>query len=391
MKAMEQQQQRLLLLMAFVMPFSFSVWMVLINNFSIDVANFTGREIGILQSLREVPGFLAFTVVFALLLIKEQRLALISLLTLAVGIAITGLFPSVAGLYFTTVLMSIGFHYFETLNQSLTLQWVSKEQTPAFMGKALAVKGGAAILAYASLWVLYRWLELDYLWLYLGFGGVSVLAVVYLMLRYPLFPTHHEQHKHLVLRRRYWLYYLLTFFSGARRQIFVVFAGFLMVEKFGYDVADIAALYLINQSFNLLFAAKIGAWIGRVGERKALILEYSGLILVFAGYAVVEHPWAAAGLYVVDHFFFALAIAIKSYLQKIADPQDMASTAGVSFTINHIAAVVLPVVLGVLWLYSPAWVFAIGSMLAALSLLCSLLVPRRPCAEQPTLLAIARS
>ncbi len=111
MKAMEQQQQRLLLLMAFVMPFSFSVWMVLINNFSIDVANFTGREIGILQSLREVPGFLAFTVVFALLLIKEQRLALISLLTLAVGIAITGLFPSVAGLYFTTVLMSIGFHY----------------------------------------------------------------------------------------------------------------------------------------------------------------------------------------------------------------------------------------------------------------------------------------
>lgn len=246
-------------------------------------------------------------------------------------------------------------------------------------------------MAYASLWVLYRWLELDYLWLYLGFGGVSVLAVVYLMLRYPLFPTHHEQHKHLVLRRRYWLYYLLTFFSGARRQIFVVFAGFLMVEKFGYDVADIAALYLINQSFNLLFAAKIGAWIGRVGERKALILEYSGLILVFAGYAVVEHPWAAAGLYVVDHFFFALAIAIKSYLQKIADPQDMASTAGVSFTINHIAAVVLPVVLGVLWLYSPSWVFAIGSMLAALSLLCSLLVPRRPCAEQPTLLAIARS
>ncbi len=223
MKAMEQQQQRLLLLMAFVMPFSFSVWMVLINNFSIDVANFTGREIGILQSLREVPGFLAFTVVFALLPIKEQRLALISLLTLAVGIAITGLFPSVAGLYFTTVLMSIGFHYFETLNQSLTLQWVSKDQTPAFMGKALAVKGAAAILAYASLWVLYRWLELDYLWLYLGFGGVSVLAVVYLMLRYPLFPTHHEQHKHLVLRRRYWLYYLLTFFSGARRQIFVVF------------------------------------------------------------------------------------------------------------------------------------------------------------------------
>ena len=112
--------QNLLLAMAFIMPLVFSVWMVLLNNFVIEKAAFTGIEIGILQSLREIPGFLAFTVIYVLLFIKEQRLAIVSLIVTCIGVAITGFFPSVLGLYLTTIIMSIGFHYFETVNQSLT-------------------------------------------------------------------------------------------------------------------------------------------------------------------------------------------------------------------------------------------------------------------------------
>ena len=106
------------------------------------------------------------------------------------------------------------------------------------------------------------------------------------------------------------------------------------------------ALFLINHVFNFLFAERIGALIGRIGERRALMFEYIGLIGVFTAYAFVDNPYIAAGLYVADHMFFALAIAIKTYLQKIADPAEIASTAGVSFTINHIAAVIIPAVLG---------------------------------------------
>ena len=108
--------ENLLLAMAFIMPLIFSVWMVLLNNFVIEKANFTGKEIGILQSLREIPGFLAFTVVYVLLFIKEQKLAIISLAVTAIGVIITGFFPSVIGLYLTTMIMSVGFHYFETVN-----------------------------------------------------------------------------------------------------------------------------------------------------------------------------------------------------------------------------------------------------------------------------------
>ncbi|MCU7919333.1 MAG: MFS transporter [Candidatus Thiodiazotropha sp. (ex Epidulcina cf. delphinae)] len=373
-----RQPEILLLLMAIAVPLSFAAWQTLLNNFAIERAAFTGREMGILQSLREIPGFLAFGVVFLLLLIREQRLAFISLALLGIGTAITGIFPSVVGLYITTVIMSIGFHYYETLQTSLALQWIDKSRSAETLGRLIAAGSFASIVTFGLIWLGNDLLKLDYLWIYLVMGGLTVAIALIAWLGFPMFPQKTEQHKHMVLRKRYWLYYTLTFMSGARRQIFVVFAGFLMVEKFGYSVSQIAMLFLINAGINVFLAPRIGRMIGRIGEHRALLIEYAGLILVFSGYALVETAWIAAGLYVIDHLFFAMAIALKTYFQKIAAPEDIASTAGVSFSINHIAAVIIPAAFGFIWLSSPSLVFYAGAAMAALSFLLSLFVPDAP-------------
>jgi predicted MFS family arabinose efflux permease len=364
--------------MAVAVPLSFAAWRTLLNNFAIEQAAFTGQEMGILQSLREIPGFLAFGVVFLLLIVREQRLAILSLLLLGAGTAVTGFFPSALGLYVTTVIMSIGFHYYETLQTSLALQWVDKSHAAETFGRLISVGSFASIVTFGLIWLADDLLALEYQWIYLLMGGLTLLIALAAWTAFPLFPQHTEQHKHMVLRSRYWLYYTLTFLSGARRQIFVVFAGFLMVEKFGYSVSQIALLFLINASLNTLLAPRIGRLIGRIGERRALLLEYAGLIGVFVGYALVEHATAAATLYVLDHLFFAMAIALKTYFQKIAAPEDIASTAGVSFSINHIAAVVIPAAFGIIWLSSPALVFLLGAVMAAVSLAFSLLIPEAP-------------
>ncbi|WP_199482298.1 MFS transporter [Vibrio owensii] len=370
--------QNFLLLISIIVPIAFSTWMALLNNFVIEKANFDGADIGLLQSVREIPGFLAFTAVFVLLFIREQRFMLVSLAMLTLGTAITGYFPSLFGLLFTTLLMSTGFHYFETLKQSLSLQWLSKEEAPEMLGKFISVGALASLITYGAIWVLLEQLKLDFKTVYLLAGGTGFILIMVMAFAFPEFKTEVPQNKKLVLRKRYWLYYALTFMSGARRQIFTVFAGFLMVEKFGYSAADITLLFLINYLFNFLFAKRIGRFIGAVGERKALMFEYVGLIFVFVGYGLVQTAEWAAALYVIDHLFFALALAIKTYFQKIADPADMASTAGVAFTINHIAAVVIPVTFGVIWLVSPSSVFYIGAAMAAVSLLLSLNIPAKP-------------
>jgi len=364
--------------MASAVPLSFATWMALLDNFAVHSANFTGREIGILQSLREVPGFLAFLIIYVLLVIREQRLAILSLLLLGVGTALTGFFPYATGLYVCTVLMSIGFHYYETLQTSLTLQWIEKERTAETLGRIIAVGSFSGLIAYALVYVASKQFNLSLTWIYLAAGAATVSIALLAWRLFPMYPQRVTQHKHIVLRRRYWLYYALTFMSGARRQIFIVFAGFLMVEKFGFGVSDIALLFLANALLNIFLAPRIGRLVGRIGERSALLLEYAGLIVIFTAYAFVESAGVAAGLYILDHLFFAMAIAIKTYFQKIADERDIASTAGVSFTINHIAAVFLPVVLGLIWLTSPAAVFLAGAGMALISLLLSCLIPKNP-------------
>ena len=378
LKRLRNRPEILLFLMAGAVPLSFAAWQALLNNFAIERAAFSGAEIGILQSLREVPGFLAFAVVFLLYVLREQHIALVSLALLGIGTAVTGFFPTVLGLYLTTVFMSVGYHYYETIQTSLSLQWVDKKNAPEVLGRIIAVGAFTSILTFGAIWLAFDFAQLDFVIVYLIAGGATLGIVMMCSLFFPTFPTKVKQVRHMVLRKRYWLYYGLIFLSGARRQIFIVFAGFLMVEKFGYSVAAISTLFLINATLNMLFAARIGRLISVIGERTALIFEYVGLIGVFIAYAFVENSQIAAGLYIVDHFFFALAIAIKTYFQKIADPADIASSAGVSFTINHIAAVVLPAILGVLWLNSPSLVFLVGAGLAGLSLFLSLNIPKQP-------------
>ena len=375
-----QRPDILLYVLAAGVPLSFATWQALLNNFAIERAAYTGVEIGILQSLREVPGFMAFTTIFLLLIWREQTFALVSLALLGVGTAITGLFPSVIGLYCTTVLMSIGFHYFQTLQISLSLQWVDQKNAPEVLGRMIAVAAFASLATYGLIYLTKTLLHLDYVWVYIAGGGATVLVALFAWLAFPRIDGEYEQHKHLVLRKRYWLYYALTFMSGARRQIFIVFAAFMMVEKFGYSVEAVTLLFLINCVFNMCFATWIGRMVSRFGERTALTVEYVGLVFVFGAYAFVENPLIAAGLYILDHAFFAMAIAMKTYFQKIADPRDIAPTAGVSFTINHIAAVFLPVLLGFVWIFSPEFVFLAGAAMAFVSLLLARLVPARPAA-----------
>ncbi|WP_417248243.1 MFS transporter [Celeribacter sp.] len=379
---MWRRPESLLYLMAFAMPIAFNTWSALLNNFVIEMAGFTGVEIGWLHTVREIPGFLAVGVIALLLFIREQVLGLVALLLLGAATAITAYFPSFGGILVVTMLSSIGFHYFETVNQSLQLQWLSKERAPIVIGRLMAAGSAASLIAYGSLVLTWRAFELSYGLVYLVGGGFTALVAIFAMIAYPQFKAPNPQKRSIVLKRRYSLYYALQFMAGARRQIFVVFAAFMMVEKFGFDVHEVTALFLINFVVNMVIAPLMGKLVARRGERLVLVLEYAGLIIVFLMYGGIYWlGWGvvlAAVLYVIDHMLFGLAFALKTYFQKIADPEDIAPTAAVAFTINHIAAVFLPAALGYLWVTSPGGVFVLAAAMAMVSLLLALLIPRHP-------------
>lgn len=377
-----QRPVTLLFLFAMALPVAFSTWSALLNNFVIEVAQFDGSDIGWLHTVREIPGFLAIGVIALIMFMREQVLGIVALVMLGVATALTAYFPSMGGILTITMLSSIGFHYFETVNQSLQLQWIEIKRAPQMLGWLTAAGSAATLVAYLLIVATWQAFDLSYAFVYLTAGGFTTAVAVFALFAYPQFASPTPQLKTFVLRRRYWLYYALQFMVGARRQIFVVFAGFMMVEQFGFDVHEVTALYLINLVVNIIFAPLMGRVVTLFGERRALLFEYAGLIIVFLAYGgVYFFGWGvmiAATLYVVDHIFFALALALKTYFQKIADPQDIAPTASVAFTINHIAAVFLPAGLGYLWLVSPAAVFIAAAGMASVSFALALLIPRHP-------------
>lgn len=362
-----RSRENLLYLLAAAVPFSFVAWSALLNNFVVEVAKFDGEKIGMLQSIREIPGLLAFSIVFVLLVFRQQNAAYLSLFLLGFGTLITGFFPSTWGLYTTTLIMSIGFHYMETLHHSLTLQWVAKQSAPSFLGKLSSLRSFIGLAVLGAVYVLMQLLHVSYEALYILFGGITIALGIVAWRGFEHFRDDVVQETRLFLRKKYWLYYLLTFLAGARRQIVVVFASFLLVEKFGFSVQNTVLLLIANTIINMLCAPYAGKLIERFGEKLSLRFEYLSIIAIFTLYGFAQTQTMAVILYVLDNLFFTIAIALKTYFQKIADPKDIAVTSGVGFAINHIAAVSLPFTLGIVWMVSHSAVFFIGAGIGVLS------------------------
>jgi len=358
---------RYLIVFTILSSMGLQTWLTLFNNFAVDIAGLDGLHVGVIQSVREIPGFLALLAVYVIMFIKEYRLSALSILILGMGLALTGLFPSYSGLLITTLLMSFGFHYFETTNMSLTLQYFDEGTSPWVFGKqrsfAAASNIGIGILIYFLAFLL------DFTYIYLLIGGLIVATALWGLLQDPTGKEIVPQHKEMIVRKKYWLFYFLTLMAGARRQIFMAFAVLLMVQKFEYSLQEVTILFVVNNVINYYLSPMIGKSIIRFGERKILSLEYFSLILIFLTYAITSSKLLVAGLYILDHIFFNFAIAIRTYFQKIGDPRDIAPSMAVGFTINHIAAVVLPAVGGFLWVIDYRIPFFGGAVLSLISLI----------------------
>jgi predicted MFS family arabinose efflux permease len=342
-------------------------WRTLFNNFAVDVAHLQGDHIGMIQAIREVPGFLALLAIYVILIIKEHKLSALSIFFLGAGVTLTGLFPSYFGLLVTTLIMSFGFHYYETTNQSLTLQYFDREISPWVFGKLRSY--GAATNVIIGLIIFVISIFLNYKKIYLLIGAVIILSAIWAFTQNPTHENIVPQRKKMILRKKYLLYYLLIFLSGARRQIFVAFAVFLLVKNFKFSVREITILFVINNIVNYFLSPAIGKAIIRFGERKVLSVEYTTLIFIFIAYAYIESKLIIAILYIIDHIVFNFAIAIKTYFQKVGDPRDIAPSMAVGFTINHIAAVVIPAIGGILWMINYRIPFLAAAGMSMISLL----------------------
>jgi predicted MFS family arabinose efflux permease len=352
-----------------LMSLGFQLWRSLFNNFAVEELGVRADQMGWIQAVREVPGLLGFSVGLLVLLMTEMRIAGVSIILMGVGIGMTGAVNGLPGLVLSTLVMSVGFHFFMPGNSSAALMLVGEDEAPRLLGRLSSL---GALAAVAAAGVVF-W-TLDSLGFRTLFYASSALLIVggLILLPWTRQPERVARvRQRTPIRKRYWLYYLLEFLMGSRRHIFTTFAVFLLVEEHQVTAQTITLLFMVNNLAGTFVFDQFGRVIARFGERRILILNFLLLIPVFLGYAYVRSLPILYVLFVADHVLFGFGIARQSYFQKIAvHPQEITPNISLGQTINHIAAVNIPVVGGVVWeALGSRYTFMIGVVIVVLSLI----------------------
>ena len=382
MSELLQNHRRIVLYLVvsnFLMYFGFQVWQTMFNNYAVETVGVGPASIGLIQALREAPGLVGLLIGVLALYLSEIRIMALSVVVLGAGMIFTGQANSVPALMIATVVMSLGFHFFMPSSNSVVLMAVKTGETPKTLGQLGSLSSIASVLGTAGVFLLAS--RLGYRTL---FVGVGVLAVLGGLLLIPLGAMRNSlpMNRKLILRRRYWLYYTLSFLLGSRRHIFTTFAIFLLVRQYGISVQTTAALYLVNSVINIFTLRLAGQLVGRLGERVALTIAFASLAFIFMGYAFITFLPALFLLFVLDNVLFGFNIALTTYFQKIAaSPEEITSNLSAEQAINHIAAVVIPILGGAAWeLLGPRAPFLVGIGIVLIALALTQLI-RTPAAD----------
>jgi MFS family permease len=358
----------MLALATFSIGIFFGVQLSLFNNFIVDRLGIEPHHLGYVEALREIPGFL--NVFFLALMIRAAPsvVGAISLAVMGLGLIAYAGVDSVQSLALYSVVWSIGFHCWLPLESAMALTYSPPGDKGRWLGRLRSVHSLAWLLAIIACMYLLPYIRYEGLFVV---AGVCTIAGGSALLFAPRKSTKGTE-KGWVLKRRYSLFYLLNFLQGCRKQMFITFAIFALVKVHGMNVETTMILVLINQALLIITGPLLGRMVDRFGERFMLSVSYFGLFFVFLGYALVEDLTTLYVLYCVDNLIFFGGIALTTYVHKIAPADELKPTLSMGVTMNHVAAVLAPLVGGLVWhFFGYQLIFFTGAALALVSLVVS--------------------
>jgi len=316
-------------------------------------ANFLVHDLGLggdqvlwLAGFREIPGLGLMFLAALVMRLPQSRRASLSLLIMGLGYGSYALVHSYVALIAMSLVASVGFHNWMPLRSSLAMGMVGKERSGRVLGRLNSV---GALASTGGLLVVVLFEERLGLRPFFAFGGILLVLAAIVVHYLPRdIGASTEQVPRMVLRKRYWLFYVLTLFEGSRTQVFYTFGAWVLVDTYGLDAQKISMLLIISGLVNFVISPHMGNWVDRFGERKTLTASYVALALVFVGYATIHHAWVLGALYITINFLVLFRIGLHTYVNRIAPDEDLSPTLAAGVSINHISSVSMSLVAGTL-------------------------------------------
>lgn len=370
------------------------------NNYLSEVHRIESSRRGILEFPRELPGFLVALFAGLLYALSDARASVVAMAALAAGLVGLGYFsPSFAPMLFWMMLWSAGHHLFMPLQQALGVSMAEKGATGRRLGQLEGASTMATVAGAALVWIGVDYLELSFTQFFtIGAAAIAVAGAVLWQIRSEKAreaPAGERGFRsRFFFRREYGVYYLMCVLFGARKQVFLTFGPWVLVNVFGEPASTIAKLWVVASLLGIVFKPALGWLIDRVGERPVLMADALVTALICLGYGfgpgLVPGPWGlrlAYACFVLDQMLFAVGMARTSYLQRIeVKAGDLSPTLSMGVSIDHAVSMSLPILGGLIWArYGYPYVFLLAAAISMVNLfVCNLArVPHSPGAIRP--------
>jgi predicted MFS family arabinose efflux permease len=341
----------LLAIMAACFGMAMSAQENIVTNYFEDVLGLEGPQFGYITAIREIPGFLLIFLTAIFYRLSLQRLTALALLLLTVGYVFFGLSNSFWTVAPWVIISSMGYHTVLQTQYALGMSLTTEQRSGRILGQMNAINNGGAMLAMVMVLITFHYDLLSFRGTFVIAGLLAFVAAMAIF----KFPSLHDgkvqevmpRRDPFVLRDSYRFYYYLSLLDGARQQIFFSFGLWVLVHEYGMSVPEISALLIVVRG-GAMFASP---WIGRMvdlhGERQMLSIVNVAYLLALGGYALVGNVYVAAACYVVYSFIMPLSsIGAATYLRKVAVGREIAPSLAMGVTLQHTAAIVVPVTTG---------------------------------------------
>lgn len=360
-----ERDLRLLWFALFCLSVGVGIYTATFFNFATEELKVQPISMGWLEFIREMPGLCCAFVAALTMRVAEPLLGSFAFLFVAVGLTAYAGIDTVPSLMFWSLIWSLGLHTWMPLQSSIVLSLAKDGVKGKRLGQTVSAGSLGTLLGMVA--VLIIGYKLNYqTWYLIAGGAVFIAAFAMFNVRRDI---GYSDKPRFVMKKKYSLYYVLTFLEGCRKQVFFTFAVYALTKVYGTKMQTVALLMVINNIVNLWGAPIVGRMIDRIGERKILITSYSALIFVFVGYASFRDVHYLYVLYCLDNLFYLSTTCLTTYLQKVSDPEDLMPSLSIGVTMNHTGAVIVPVVGFYLWnKFSYPVTFYAGAVVVALSL-----------------------
>jgi predicted MFS family arabinose efflux permease len=339
-------------------------------NFFVETLGLSGAQVLWMEGIRELPGLGLIFVAALTMRLPLSRQGTLSLVLMGVGFVLYAFVGSYSGLLAAGIVASFGFHLWTPLNSAIGMSLSSKENTGRVLGALASVGSLAGIIGMGAISLISWLFESMRLTNYYLVGGTFIVLAGLLLFRLPQNVGASEvKPPRILVKRRYWLYYVLIFFAGARKLVLGSFVSLVLVQDFGFEVWQMSTLTLVSSVLGLILAPRLGALIDRFGERTTTPVAYTILAICCLGFAAVRSLWVLVALWILIKLVAPLGMGLRTYVYRTAPPEELTPTLSAGVTFDHISSVSMPFLAGALLpVVDYSGVFVGAAMLILLSI-----------------------